>query len=288
MSTTATSTRQRKTKARGLSPSAEAGAEDAEPAAATLEAPERGEKRREAETEGVGAGEHRGADADREHTRRPAGGLPPLRDRDRREQCCRGDDGKQDERHAAHERRRQRREHAVGSERIVTAVPEVVPDEGAVADQELSVEVSRSVAGRWAEHRQGQRDRAGDRGGAEHLAPGERGSARALGSSRRRSRLRYPRSRICEHASGPSHGCRARRDGLGGACRRNPARCRRFAWSSSRASSWPTWRRSRIAAAVGLLVPGAGPGSATRPPSRRWSGERSGTRSGAGCRKGRS
>ena len=150
----------------------EAGAEDAEPAPTTLEAPEGGEQRSNAEAVRIRSREHRSAHADREDSRGPAGDLPHSSSTTDAKSCRGGDrDDRQGD--AAHERSRQVREQTVGGERVVARVPEVVPDENAVTREQVAVQVCGSISGRGAENHQRDRNERGDRAGADDLALGE-------------------------------------------------------------------------------------------------------------------
>ena len=107
---------------------------------------ERGEHRREAERVRVEAGEHRRRGEHAEDARRPERRPAPLPPHDRGEEDCRCDSRDEDERQVPDERGREVVEEAVRRERVRARVPEVVPDERAVADEERPVEMDGSVA----------------------------------------------------------------------------------------------------------------------------------------------
>ncbi len=131
---------------------------------------ERREHRSEAERVRVEPGEHRRGREHAEDARRPERRPAPLPQRDRREEDGRGDGGGEDERQVPDERRREVVEEAVRGERVRPGVPEVVPDERAVADEERAVEVDGGVAGSGADREHERRDDGGQRSAEQQLA----------------------------------------------------------------------------------------------------------------------
>src|SRR4029077_9987608 len=94
---------------------------------------ERPEHRGEAERVCVEPREHRRGGEDAEDTRRPERRPPPFPVRDRGEEDGRGDRRGEDQREVPDKRGREVVEQAVRGEWVRPGVPEVVPDEGALA-----------------------------------------------------------------------------------------------------------------------------------------------------------
>ena len=123
----------------------ERGEDRRQPRPPQLEQLERREHCSEAEGVRVEPGEQRRSGEHAEHARRPDRGPSPLPQRDGREEDGGGDRGGEDERQVPNERGRKVVEKAVRGEWVRPRVPEVVPDERAVADEERPVEVHRRI-----------------------------------------------------------------------------------------------------------------------------------------------
>ncbi len=164
--------RHRKTKASGLKPTVRARAERREPEAAQLEQLERPEHRGEAERVRVLACEQRRRGEHAEDARRPERIPPPFPQRDRGEEHGRGDGGGEDERQVPDERGREVVQEAVRGERVRARVPEVVPDQRAVADEECPVQVNRSIPRGRPDGEHEPCEDGGQRSGEQQLATG--------------------------------------------------------------------------------------------------------------------
>ncbi len=139
------------------------------PAAPPLQSAQRAEPCREPEGIAVGPEEDR---AGREHAKDasgPAPGRAPLALDQGREERGGKDNCREHERQIPDQRGRQVVEEAVGGERIVPAVPEVVPDEHALPDEQRPVEVGRGVAGLRSQYDEKGCDGAGERAGKQRL-----------------------------------------------------------------------------------------------------------------------
>ena len=166
-------TRQRNAKASGLSPSVNAVSPDRRAVRRDCRARSAAEHGRKRNRVAVQAGEERRRRADSEDAGSARPPARPTRGRAIDAKSTRRRHGRAEhERHVADDRGRQVVEQAVGGKGIVAGVPEVVPEEGAVANEERPVEVDRRVAGRRAE-------------GEEREPPGSR-------SARWRGLLRFP------------------------------------------------------------------------------------------------
>ena len=102
-----------------------------------------------------------------EDARGPPRGAPPLPERERREEHRGRDGGGEHERQVPDERRREVVEEAVRRERVRPGVPEVVPDERAVADEERPVQMNRRIPRSGPDRVNERRERSGQ-GSGEH------------------------------------------------------------------------------------------------------------------------
>ena len=142
-----------------------------QPPAVALQEPERAQAGGKAQRIAVRPHEDRPGREHGERARRPVARRSPLPFDDRGEERRGHDDGGEHERHVPDESGRKVVEEAVGGERVVAAVPEVVPDVHALLDQERPVEMRRRVAGRGRERDEKRGAREGEAARDQDLAP---------------------------------------------------------------------------------------------------------------------
>ena len=144
---------------------------DREPHAPHLKGAHCPEHEHEPERVAVQPGEERRRSADREDPGRPQRRLAPLLPRDRGEQERRDDRSPEHERRVTHQGCGQVVDEAVVRNRILARVPEVVPENRAVLDEQRAVKVHRGITGSRAQGEEEHADEPGHPGADHALSP---------------------------------------------------------------------------------------------------------------------